>query len=145
MRAGVLPASYFERPDPESSTTLIRAIGCAAPGAGQFVDVGHPDTHDALNRALGPRLAGIGFRGFDRGAMMSQDRRITRRVAEWLRENTAVLGISYECRFMEGRCYALWDREERGLLECEVDPILNEDPDLQRAAELLHIEIEEVE
>jgi hypothetical protein len=69
--------------------------------------------------------------------MMGQDRRVTRRVARWLHDETAAHGINFECRFMEGRCYALWDRDACEVIECDVAPILNDDPDLRRAAELL--------
>jgi hypothetical protein len=101
-----LPATYFE-PQLVSYEPLRqgRALGQGGLAEEQLVDLSHPDTHHELNTALAGFLAGLD--GFDRGVMMTQDRRITRRVAAYLHAGTNAIGISYECRFIPGTCYAI--------------------------------------
>jgi hypothetical protein len=136
--SGRLPATYFEPLRATEEPTLQgRALGQADLTDGELVDVSHPDTHHELNGALGELLKRYGFDRFDRGVMMSQDRRISRQVAAHLHASTKAVGISYECRFSDGTCFALWERAK--LTPGDVRPVTNRDPDLRHAAELLHI------
>jgi len=140
IRSGHLPATFFEPLHTSGEPPLQgRALGEATFIVGELVDVSHPDTHHELNTTLGSLLGRFGLDRFDRGVMMSQDRRITRRVAAYLRATTNAVGVSFECRFIAGTCFALWDRGPTPIAPGDVSPVTNCDPDLRRAADLLHI------
>jgi hypothetical protein len=136
-RTGELPRTYFEPRDP--SPRGGRALGRATlADERMLVDVSHPDSHHELNSALDTLLRQYRLDRFDRGVMMTQDRRITRRVAGFLHAYAAnAIGIRYESRFLDAACFALWERV--ALNPGEVDPVTSDTPDLRRAAELLHI------
>jgi hypothetical protein len=131
FEGGVLPASYFER----------RALGRARLAPEQrLVDVAHPDTWRYLDVHLGSHLRRLGFDRYDRGVVMSQDRRITRPIASYLQAALpAAVGIRYESRFLPSDCFALWERAQ--LMSREVDPVVPETPELRRAAKALHIAV----
>jgi RES domain len=129
LAGGVLPTSYFEQ----------RALGRARmPPEQRLVDVAHPDTWHYLNAHFGHHVHRLGFDGYDRGVVMSQDRRITRPVASYLHAALpAAVGIRYESRFLTTDCFALWERAR--LVAPEVDPVVPETPELRRAAKALRI------
>jgi hypothetical protein len=135
---GELPDTYFE---PQQPSPHGRALGKAVViGDPMLVDVGHPDTHHELNSALGALLRRFHVDGFDRGVMMSQDRRITRPVAAYLHGiATGAVGIQYESRYLDGFCFVLWQRAP--VHPGDVNPVTKHTRDLRRAAELLHIRI----
>jgi RES domain len=126
---GVLPESYFEQ----------RALGRARMTPEQrVVDVAHPDTWHYLNLHFGHHVRRFGFDGYDRGVVMSQDRRITRPIASYLHAALPrAVGIRYESRFLTADCFALWERAH--LASPEVDPVVPETPELRRAAAALHV------
>ena len=135
--SGRIPASYYDR-----------ALGRARlEGEQYFVDVDHPRTHAQLTEDLHDLLTAHGHREFDRGVMMTQDRRITRPVAGHLRRVAAtaeavICGVRYECRVSAGlECWAVWDRCSDQLVEREVDPLTPHIPELREAAELLDLRL----
>lgn len=129
LAGGVLPSSYFDQ----------RALGRARIAPEQrLVDVAHPDTWHYLSVHFGHHVHRFGFDGYDRGVVMSQDRRITRPIASHLHATLpGAVGIRYESRFLPTDCFALWERAQ--LVSPEVDPVVPETPELRRAAKALHI------
>ena len=137
LLGGRLAPHVFE--PPRGTRHARRAIGRAQLTSGMLVDVSHQDTHHELNLACADLATRCGFACFDRGVVMSQDRRITRTVAAYLWGTCEAIGISYESRYVHGLCVALWDVGT--LLPASPREITNSDPDLRRAATLLRIEM----
>lgn len=88
-------------------------------------------------------------RQFDRGVVMSQDRRVTRQIAGFLREYAdsdlhdqgPIAGLRYESRIAaEQTCWAIW-QDRLQLSDEQTRTLTSEDPDLLEAAELLDLEI----
>lgn len=133
---GILPRAFTEPPPGEPQRTLAT---CRLSGNSTLVDVTQPLTHVELNAALGTTIVRLGQGGFDRGVVMNEDRRISRRVAGHLHSNAPeAVGILYESRFdPDGRCVALWERAT--LTDHQNTPITHEHPALREAAELLGI------
>jgi RES domain len=132
---GRVPSAYFER-----------VLGRATLDSDRhFVDVDHPRTHAQLTAELPGLLAEHGYREFDRGVMMTQDRRITRQVADHLHQQagtTGLSGIRYESRIQRGlECWALWDECAPELTNVEVDPLTPETPEIKQAADLLQLQL----
>lgn len=80
-----------------------------------FIDIDHPQTHSALNTSLGWVPPKYGFKEFDRGLLMTQDRRITRRVARHYydlsqaSDHHAWCGIRYQSRLdADYECWAMF-------------------------------------
>lgn len=140
LAAGHLPRSYFE---PYADDAPRRVLGeCRLVGEPQLVDMSHADTHHELNLALGVAVRPYGVDRFDRGVMMSQDRRITRTIAGHLHDvaNDAV-GLLYESRYLpDGQCVALWERAV--IVDKRPLPVTRRHPALRAAAGALHIELE---
>jgi hypothetical protein len=131
---GVVPRGYFDR-------VLGRAT---LDPEHDFIDVDHPRTHAQLTQELPNLLVKQGAREFDRGVMMTQDRRITRTVAGHLYAQTAstAAGIRYESRLHRDlECWALWEHCAPYLTDHEVDPLTADHPEIRRAAELLKLQL----
>jgi RES domain len=142
-RTGVLPKTFFEpslnlSPDKQIHA---RALGEASASDAMLVDVTHPDTHHELNVSLGHILRPFGLDRFDRGVLMTQDRRITRQVASHLYSfgRQSAVGIRFESRLIDGICFALW--ESATITPGDVTPVTADNEDLKRAADALHIEM----
>jgi hypothetical protein len=108
IEPGVVPRDYLSN----------RRIGhCDIHPWAIFVDVDHVDTHAHATHGLAGLLAQLGFAEFDRGVMMSPDRRITRPVASFYHHLSrsaegmeATCGIRYESRLIgEWECWSLWE------------------------------------
>ncbi len=79
----------------------------------KFIDVDHPLTHAQLNRERPDLLKEWNLAEFDRGVVMTQDRRITRTLAGHLRTRSTpdIVGIRYESRRSAGKeCWAVGAR-----------------------------------
>ena len=81
----------------------------------RFADVDHPTTHAHVSGALAATLDRLGFTTYDRGLMLSPDRRVTRPVATYLHRyarqhgEARISGLRYESRlYREWECWALW-------------------------------------
>lgn len=80
-----------------------------------FLDFEHPETHRALEEALGSDgLAQLGYEQLDVGVMRGQDRRVTRTIADWAQaarnENGPMFaGIRYVSRLGDFECWAVFD------------------------------------
>ena len=108
LRAGVLPAEFF----------ADRCLASASVVQGPlFIDMASPQTHNLLGERLPHVLRYLGARQFDRGVVMSQDRRVTRQIAGFLREYAdgelgdqgPIAGLCYESRIAaEQTCWAIW-------------------------------------
>ena len=73
---------------------------------------------------------------------MTQDRRVTRRVAGFLYEHYRheAMGIRYESRLMSDlECWALWPQAQVAVYDVDVEPISPETPALVEAAERLGV------
>lgn len=130
---GVVPVGYFER-----------ALGHAfVDEDARFIDVDAVRTHNELNARFGSLLAELGAATqYDRGLMMTQDRRLTRRVAGFLHEHHGdeALGIRYESRLMSDlECFALWPQARVAIYDIDVEPISPETPALVNVAERLEL------
>ena len=124
----------------------------ASAGAAQgslFIDMASPQTHNLLGERLPHLLRYLGVHQFDRGVVMSQDRRVTRQIAGFLREyadsdlheERPIAGLRYESRIAaEQTCWAIW-QDRLQLSDEQVSSIASEDPDLLKAAELLDLEV----
>ena len=136
LGSGRVPDSYF-----------ARVLGQARlDGEHHFVDVDHPSTHAQLTEDLHELLAEHGVREFDRGVMMTQDRRITRAVVGHLHrfaaEHEGICGVRYESRIRAGlECWAVWEHCRERLVDREVDPLTPHTPELREAAELLGLDM----
>lgn len=90
---GRVPPGYF-----------LRALGHAQVDEDvRFVDVDDVRTHNELNANHGELLAELGTAAqYDRGLMMTQDRRLTRRLAGYLHQHYGAhaVGIRYESRLL---------------------------------------------
>jgi hypothetical protein len=99
-----------EDPDPEFERDFRRQVtpdyfkrvlaSVTLAGDVKFMDVDHPLTHAQLNRERPDLLEEWDLAGFDRGVVMTQDRRITRTLAGHLRTRSTsdIVGIRYESR-----------------------------------------------
>lgn len=130
---GIVPVGYFER-----------ALGYALVDEDvRFIDVDDARTHNELNARFGELLEELGAgRQFDRGLVMTQDRRVTRRVAGFLYEHYRheAMGIRYESRLMSDlECWALWPQAQVAVYDVDVEPISPETPALVEAAERLGV------
>jgi hypothetical protein len=83
---GLVPRAYFE---------LVLGQGRLDPKY-RFID--HPRTHAQLTEELPGLLTRHGLRHFDRGVMMTQDRRVTRTVAGHLYSQAAATTAWYSLR-----------------------------------------------
>ena len=131
---GLVPRSYFER---------VLGQGRLDPKH-RFIDVDHPRTHAQLTEELPDLLTRHGVRHFDRGVMMTQDRRITRTVAGHLYSQAAATatGIRYASRVHGGlECWALWEHCDEHLTDRESTPLTPEHPEVKQAAELLELQL----
>jgi len=136
---GLVPVGYFER-----------SLGYALiDEEARFVDVDDARTHNALNARFGELLEKLGAgRQFDRGLMMTQDRRVTRQVAGFLHEHHEhhAIGIRYESRLMSDlECWALWPQAQVAVYDIDVEPISPETPALVAVAERLGVTLPPLE
>jgi hypothetical protein len=104
----------------------------------QFVDVGDPRTHTALQQLIGTALLkALGLHRIDIGAFTHPDRRVTRQVAEELHVLLAdtFAGIRYPSVLdPTAECWAMWEDARGQLLHpVDVEPIDITSPDLARA------------
>jgi RES domain len=138
LRAGVLPAEFL------ADRCLAKASAARGP---LFIDMASPQTHNLLGERLPHVLRYLGAHQFDRGVVMSQDRRVTRQIAGFLREYAdsdlrdqgPVAGLRYESRIAaEQTCWAIW-QDRLQLSDEQQCSITGEHPDLLEAAELLDI------
>ena len=140
LRAGVLPAEFF----------ADRCLASASVVQGPlFIDMASPQTHNLLGERLPHVLRYLGAHQFDRGVVMSQDRRVTRQIAGFLREYAdgelrdqgPIAGLCYESRIAaEQTCWAIW-QDRLQISDEQQCSITSEHPDLLKAAELLDIKI----
>lgn len=106
LESGTVPPDYIHR----------RALAhIPVSTTHQFVDVDDAATHAALNVAIPQVVRDVGLDGFDRGVMMTQDRRITRQVARYYydlslaHDHSNMRGLRYESRLSsEYECWALF-------------------------------------
>ena len=144
-QSGVLPKEFFEPSpslDPESDAYARgRALGVASASEGMLIDISHSDTHHELNLAVRDVIESLGFDRFDRGVVMSQDRRITRPLASYLYSvaRSQAVGIQFESRLVPGLCFALW--ESTPISPGDLTPVTTANKDLQRATKALHIKM----
>jgi RES domain-containing protein len=136
---GVVPPEYFNR-----------ALGVVELDDGsQFIDVDDTATHGVLNERLGELLQRLGVAvQYDRGVLMTQDRRVTRAIARFLYEGYAgeADGIRYESRVAPGlECWALWPTAERFLGPSDLEPLSPDNPVLIQAASLVHVALPDPE
>jgi RES domain len=140
LRAGALPQEFL------ADRCLARASVAQGP---LFIDMASPQTHNLLGERLPHLLRYLGAHQFDRGVVMSQDRRVTRQIAGFLREYAdsdlheegPIAGLRYESRIAaEQTCWAIW-QDRLQLSDEQARSISSEDSDLLKAAELLDIKI----
>ncbi len=140
--SGVVPADYIHG----------RALAhFAVPADRTFIDVDDAKTHAALNAAIPDVPANCGLDRFDRGVLMTQDRRITRRVARHYydlsqaHDHHACCGIRYESRL--DRQYECWAMFVPPLpfdpSQAEVTHLTWSDERLRAAAERLSLTLPE--
>ncbi len=142
LRAGVLPEDFLVTRCLANAHVRTKSL---------FIDVASPQTHNLLTERLPHLLRYVPAHQFDRGVMMSQDRRVTRPIAGFLREYAEtegrdqgnIAGLRYESRLAaEQTCWAIWqDRLE--IFDEETHPLTVDHPDLLRAAEMLGIQTAE--
>lgn len=161
-RAGLLEAidAYLDgRPDPEYDPELHpgivpddylsgRAIGWAEVSAkARFVDVAAAQTHRDAGIRLADLLRQHGLKEFDRGVVMTQDRRLTRPVGRIYYELRVEIGsgwngIRYESRHQEGwECWAVWDPDAVLGIDAAISPISLTSPALHEAAATVGVEL----
>jgi hypothetical protein len=137
---GVVPSDYLSN----------RRIGrCDIPPWALFVDVDHAETHAHATRGLASLLTEIGFKEFDRGVMMSPDRRVTRPVASFYHhlsrtadEMEATCGLRYESRLAgEWECWSLWEPLPLDPTTAELETVTSSNPDLISAVEKLGLRL----
>ena len=140
LRAGVLPQEFLADRCLASTSVAQGAL---------FIDMASPQTHNLLGERLPHLLRYLGAHQFDRGVVMSQDRRVTRQIAGFLREYAdsdlndqgPIAGLRYESRIAPGQtCWAIW-QDRLQLSDEQARSITSEDPDILKAAELLDLEI----
>ncbi len=114
--------------------------------AGSFADIGHASSIEHLRRALADRVLHYGLRDLDAAAIrMSVPRRFTQEISRHVFEHSeegqrAFAGICYRSRLGDG--FENWALFEPAQLEVvAVEALLSDDPDLQRALELLGLQI----
>jgi hypothetical protein len=132
---GRVPPGYFSR-----------VLGHADVDAdARFIDIDDPATHDVLNVELGELLTELEIAAeYDRGVLMTQDRRLTRRVAGFLSDHFGdeAVGLRYESRLAAGlECWALWPQAQLPLHMPDVEPISPETPELVEMAERFGLEL----
>ena len=104
--SGTVPADYIHH----------RALAhFTVPVHRNFIDIDDAKTHAALNASIPHVPRDYGLQGFDRGVAMTQDRRITRRIARHYydlsqaHDHHAFCGIRYESRLdAQYECWALF-------------------------------------
>jgi hypothetical protein len=116
MQPGHLPFSWRD--------SRLKHVIDVPESAGVWVDMEEQATLDVLS--LGPAADIMPFTGheeIDRAAAFSNDRNVTTRVAEWLRDVTLddgseLAGIKFKSRVGNGTCWAYWMRRtDLGLTE----------------------------
>jgi RES domain len=113
-------------------------------GDWHLVDIGEPATHTYLTGALSETLRAHGLREYDRGVVMSPDRRLTRPAGEalmqWGQRHERVAGIEFESRLAaEFRCQALFRPEALDAAAAQVQDVDPTHPALVWAARRIGI------
>jgi len=115
----------------------------------RFIDVDDVETHNELNASFGELLVELGTASqYDRGMMLGQDRRLTRRVAGFLHEHYGdqAVGIRYESRLDSAfECWALWPQARVVMYEEDVEPISVETAELVEVAARLGLTLPTLE
>lgn len=139
LRAGVLPREFF------ADRSLARASVTSGP---LFIDMASPQTHNVIGEHLAHVLRYLGAHQFDRGVVMSQDRRVTREIAGFLREYAdrdlrhrgPIAGLRYESRVAADQtCWAIW-QDRLVISDEQLCSHTSEHSDLRKAAGMLDIE-----
>ncbi len=139
------PDSDFDRDFRRQVTSdYFKRVLASATLAGDvsFIDVDHPRTHAQLNQERPDLLGEWKLSEFDRGVVMTQDRRITRTLAGHLRARSTpdIVGIRYESRRSAGKeCWAVWERADGLFGDYDVDPLTPGTRGLREAADLLDL------
>jgi hypothetical protein len=137
MAIGEVPADWRHRrlavrvmPAPSARLETIR-----------FLDVEAAETRAVLRAELGDLLAFYGYADLDVPTVRGGDRRVTRWIGRWAyqsrdeQDRPVFAGIRYLSRLStEWECWVLF--EDVPLDEQERRPILRDDPELQRVADL---------
>ena len=133
MQPGHLPYAWRD--------SRLKHVISVPESAGPWVDVEAEATLDALSTAVGIDIRPYTDREeVDRAAIFSNDRNVTTRIAEWLRNATLddgaePAGIRFRSRLGDGYCWAYWMRRaDLGLSEIATatagTEILRDDPAL---------------
>ncbi len=137
MAPGEVPADWRHR---RLAVRVVPEPSEAIPAA-VFLDVEAPETRAVLRRELGQLLAFHGYSDLDVAVVRGSDRRITRWIGHWAREQRdldgclCLAGVRYLSRLSsDWECWALFDGA--GLDEQERRPIGRQDPALAPVAEL---------
>ncbi|MCG7285421.1 hypothetical protein MHY85_05455 [Cellulomonas sp. ACRRI] len=124
----------------------------AMPRSGWWVVVDSPATHHALTRRLAVDLTALGYGPVHTGVVTGDDRAVTTRVAQHVRDavlddGSLPLGLNFRSKTEYGRCWAFWDRRaDDGLTPSDNDPAslgsTNVDtPELREVADHYHLPV----
>jgi len=135
---GRLPASWLER----------RMIGEATIERGEFADIGHSTSLAHFRSVLAARLVHYQLFDLDAAAIrMSTPRSLTQEISRLVFESVMedgheFAGIHYLSRLGDNiRNWAIFEAGPALFAEADAVPLHHNDPDLQKALELLHIEL----
>lgn len=149
MHTGTIPQSWRERRE-------IRTVSLPFPG--WWVDIEHPDSIAAIASSLDGDLESLGVKELDTAVLRGQDRGVTTRIAERVRETIVFdgsepLGIVYGSRHGGYDNWAVWLRRQDtgidrigadgsdGLSSLSTGPIRFNDPDLEAASGRFQIKV----
>lgn len=136
---GAIPASW----------RFDRSLGVITlPTTGWWIDIEHPDSIAAIERAMGSFLGSQGVRSLTTSVLRSDNRFVTTMIAELLRsrqldDDSFARGIHFGSKHGAAWCRAVWlDRTDgHDLTAAAPQAILVTDPDLTTVADRMRIRL----